>query len=426
MTITFVSNYINHHQIPLCECLYEALGEQFTFIQTEVMEEERVRMGWNEKNAYLPYVVRMYEDRERALSLLMDSDVVLAGWAPSAEDLILQRLLAKKPVIRISERLYREGRWKAVSPRGLLSKYRAFTRFRNGRYYLLCSGAYTASDFDIIRAFPGKKMRWGYFPPLKTYEEGEPERTKQLAASEKGGSVILTWAGRFMDVKHPELVLALARNLKERGIDFHLNMIGSGGKEEEYRAFVQQEGLTEKVTFHGFLSPEEVRRIMEQSRIFIFTSDHGEGWGAVLNEAMNSGCAVIAGSEAGGVPALIRHGENGLIYNGTDEKGLLDCALYLLEDPERAVSMGEAAGRTIREEWNAGTAAGRLLHFCERIVGGEDPLADLPKSGPLSPDPSLKPFLKVSGIPRDPKAAGFSSDTGAENTAAGEDGGKTL
>lgn len=45
MTFTFVSNYINHHQIPLCQALYEQLGEDFTFIQTMPMEKERVDMG---------------------------------------------------------------------------------------------------------------------------------------------------------------------------------------------------------------------------------------------------------------------------------------------------------------------------------------------------------------------------------------------
>ena len=47
MTFTFVSNYINHHQIPLCDALYRQLGTDFTFIQTMPMERERVEMGWS-------------------------------------------------------------------------------------------------------------------------------------------------------------------------------------------------------------------------------------------------------------------------------------------------------------------------------------------------------------------------------------------
>ncbi len=42
MKITFVSNYINHHQIPMSEYLYEQLGDGYRFVQTEPMEEEQI------------------------------------------------------------------------------------------------------------------------------------------------------------------------------------------------------------------------------------------------------------------------------------------------------------------------------------------------------------------------------------------------
>lgn len=47
MKTVFVSNYINHHQIPFCNAMYAKLGDDFTFIQMEPMEEERIRMGWD-------------------------------------------------------------------------------------------------------------------------------------------------------------------------------------------------------------------------------------------------------------------------------------------------------------------------------------------------------------------------------------------
>ena len=47
MTITFVSNYINHHQIPFSNAMYAQSGEDYCFIQTEPMEEERRNMGWS-------------------------------------------------------------------------------------------------------------------------------------------------------------------------------------------------------------------------------------------------------------------------------------------------------------------------------------------------------------------------------------------
>lgn len=80
MKLTFISNYINHHQIPFCNCLYQELGEDFFFIQTEPMEEERVRMGWAVDAHAIPYVHLLYEEEEICRRLIDDCDLLLAGW----------------------------------------------------------------------------------------------------------------------------------------------------------------------------------------------------------------------------------------------------------------------------------------------------------------------------------------------------------
>ena len=49
MQVTFVSNYINHHQIPVSNELYAQLGDSYHFVQTQPMEEERVKMGWGDE-----------------------------------------------------------------------------------------------------------------------------------------------------------------------------------------------------------------------------------------------------------------------------------------------------------------------------------------------------------------------------------------
>ena len=61
MKLTIVSNYINHHQIPMASELYAKLGENFTFIQTQPMEEDRVKMGWGSEISSLPYLKLYYE-----------------------------------------------------------------------------------------------------------------------------------------------------------------------------------------------------------------------------------------------------------------------------------------------------------------------------------------------------------------------------
>ena len=386
MTITFISNYINHHQIPFSNACYTLLGEGYHFVQTQPMEQERLSMGWNTEGEGLPYVCRLYEEEEQALQLIMESDVLLAGWS-NREDLVQKRLNAGKLTIRISERLYREGQWKAISPKGLMHKFKEHTRYRKSPAYLLCAGAYVPSDFHIIHAYPEKMFKWGYFPETRHYAEDEYEQMKP----EDGKTVDIIWAGRFIPLKHPEYMIRLAKSLKTKRDGkgaVRIHMVGGGEMEEELKALAMEYGVEEMVTFYGFRTPDQVRSIMEKSHIHIFTSNHLEGWGAVVNEAMNSGCAVVANVQAGAVPYLIQHGKNGMVYPDGSYEKMEEAVRYLLAHPEARRKMGREAYQTITSKWNAQHAAKELLRMIEGLREGRIEPA---KEGPLSPAPVISP-----------------------------------
>ena len=369
MKVTFVSNYINHHQIPFCEAMYAQLGEDYCFIQTEPMEEERVRMGWGAKLDKLPWLKLFYEEEAVCKKLIDDSDVVLFGGVED-ESYIAGRLAEGKIVVRLSERIYKEGQWKAISPRGLKKKYHDHTRYRKSPVYLLCCGGYVASDFHIVRAYPGKMFKWGYFPEKKIYDI-EALLEEKASRRKETGKISLLWAGRFIDWKHPEYALQAAMKLKQEGYDFSLTMVGGGAMEKELRDMVHDGQLEDTVTFTGFQKPEKVREYMEQSDVFLFTSDYKEGWGAVLNEAMNSGCAVVANVALGAVPFLIKPEENGLIYPNQNFAKFYENVTKLIQNPNMINALGKEAYRTITEEWNAEAAANRLIPFLERLLKGE-------------------------------------------------------
>lgn len=367
----FVSNYINHHQIPFCNVMYEKLGDAFVFIQTQPMEEERVRMGWQARVA-LPYVKYYYEEPEKCAYLIDTAATVLFGGVDE-EGYIENRLRDGRPVIRYSERLYKEGQWKAVSPRGLLKKYHDHTRYRSAPVWLLCSGAYVPSDFQIVRAYPGKMYKWGYFPETRHYDVDKLMRDKKPAT--------ILWAARFLDWKHPEAALKCAAYLKEKGCKFHMNIVGGGQMQPLVDRLMKEYALEGAVTLLGFRRPEEVRALMEETDIYLATSDRKEGWGAVINEAMNSGCAVVADHMMGAAPYLIRPGENGFVYEDGRERQLFEQVMTLLSDRALCQRIGREAYRTITEVWNAETAAERLLEFCER--------QEIYQDGPCSPAPVI-------------------------------------
>lgn len=373
MKVAFVSNYINHHQIPLSDALYAKLGENYRFIQTEPMEEERINMGW-ETREDIPYLYCYYDAKKECRDWIEECDIVIFG-GTDEESYIRNRLQNGKIVIRYSERIYKEGQWKAISPRGLIRKYQDHVRYRKDLVYLLCAGAYVASDFHLIGAYPNKMLQWGYFPQFIEYEPQE------LFGKKPQNTIQIMWAGRFIDWKHPEDMVALAEALSKEKKEVLIHFVGDGELRESIVQEIEKKGLSNLFKLWGYQKPDKVRELMEQSSIYVFTSDYKEGWGAVLNEAMNSGCACVANCAIGAAPYLIKHGENGFLYPNGQRDVMIRQVKQLIEDKALREKMGANAYRTIKEQWNAQTAADHLYAFMEGLLNGKE---NLPKSGPVA------------------------------------------
>ena len=356
----FVSNYINHHQIPFCDAMYRLLEGRFFFIQTQAMEEERVQMGWH-AGERPSYVRCFYEEEAFCRNAISDGDIVVFGGTDD-ESYISGRLAAGRPVFRYSERLYKTGQWKAVSPRGLVRKYKDHTRYRRAAVYLLCAGAYVASDFHIVRAYPGKMYCWGYFPETRHYDLDK-------LMEGKGDTIpSLLWAARMIGWKHPELAVETARHLKEKGLVFHMDIVGDGELRPRMERLAEAYGLEKQISFLGYQAPETVRQYMERADIFLFTSDRNEGWGAVANEAMNSGCALVAGHMIGAVPFLVSNGNNGYVYEDGRPEQLFAMAEALVRDQALCRHLGRNAYNTIVGAWNAESAAECLTELMEKVL----------------------------------------------------------
>ena len=168
MRVVFASNFINHHQVPLCESLFQS-GEQFWFVATTPVSSERRKLGYADANSLYDYIVRAYEseaEKQRALQLCRDCDVLIMGSAP--EEFAKERLKLGKLTFRYSERIYKNGPEWHKYPVRLIRYFWRFGRHRN--LYLLCASAFTAADFARTGTFLNKAYKWGYFPEVKRYD----------------------------------------------------------------------------------------------------------------------------------------------------------------------------------------------------------------------------------------------------------------
>ena len=298
MKIVFLSNIFCHLQKPLSDKLFELTGGNYWFIETEKMPEERSTLGY--KSSEEPYkVVCTEQNKQDIIQLVNDADVVLHGSAPY--ELVQERISKGKLSFYYSERKFK----KKISFRLFLSNFKRFY-FQWGRYknaYLLAASAYAASDFRKMFCFKDKVYRWGYFSEVKHYDALDKFYQNKCSIVNKRISIV--WVARLIPLKHPEFAIAIAEKLKQSGYQFDLNMIGNGVMESELREYVEHNNLNDYVHVMGSMSPEQVRSYMEAADIYLFTSDRNEGWGAVLNESMNSCCSVVASHAPGSVPFLL-------------------------------------------------------------------------------------------------------------------------
>lgn len=142
--------------------------------------------------------------------------------------------------------------------------------------------------------------------------------------------------------------------------------------EEEVKKLLAEYELEQEVHLVGYKTPEEVRGYMEKADIYLFTSDRQEGWGAVANEAMNSGCALVADHLIGAVPYLLRDGENGYVYRDGDKESLFTLTEKLVQNKELRQKMGRNAYATITRVWNAENAAASLMKLIGNLLPETD------------------------------------------------------
>ena len=368
MRTVFISNYFNHHQKPLSDMLYLETGHQYSFIENEEMDSMRKNMGWKDdlRDNYVYSI-----DQDGAKARIDDAEAIIIGSAPSK--VVRYALRQNKLFFRYSERPLKKG-FEPLKYFPRLLKWH-FQNPMSRLVYMLCASAYAPKDYKKFGLFKNRCYKWGYFPETRNYDIGE-------LFSEKQPTQIL-WVGRFLEWKHPYDAIEIAKRLKKCGTVFHMSFIGIGEMHDTMRDMIISNSLSDCVSLLDQMHPDEVRYNMEHSGIFLFTSDKREGWGAVVNEAMNSGCAVVASDAAGSVPYLVKNNENGFVYHSGDINELFTKVKFLIDNPKEQRRLGEAAYRTISNLWNAEVAAKRFVELAQAIINGNK-MPDLFDEGPCS------------------------------------------
>lgn len=174
--------------------------------------------------------------------------------------------------------------------------------------------------------------------------------------------------------------MQMAKKLKDKGYDFVLDFYGSGEEFETTKQLAETLEVTDVVNFHGTVPNDEVLKAMREHDVFLFTSNRLEGWGAVVNEAMSNGCAVVGNDVIGSVPYLVKDGFTGLQYHETVDS-LIEKVEWLLNHPDELRNMQRNAYNQMKDIWSPANAARSLIQLINDLNNGKESSI---KEGPCS------------------------------------------
>ncbi len=378
MKVVYIANTCEHVVRPLCDGLYNEYGDDFVFIETMTLDKNRAGIGCLEER---PYIFNAIGKESQAKELCSNADVVI--FCGVSIDYIEERIAKNKLTIYYSERMFKKGYYRYFNP---ITMFRVKKRFvkpsKNSNFHLLCASSYAALDFYRVGAFRNKMYKWGY--QVAVYNKAISKLMEEKAQD----GLDFIWVGRLVKLKHCDDAIRVVARLKEDGYFPRLTIIGSGEEEDNLKDLVKKLHVEDCIEFKGTCKIDETRAQMDKANIFMFTSDFGEGWGATLNECMNSACACVANHAAGSTNFLIEDKIDGLIYKNGDLDGLYNKVKFLVDNKAERETIAKNAYNKMISEWNPAISYKRMVDLIKCLCEKGD--CELFDRGPCSKALPLK------------------------------------
>lgn len=191
---------------------------------------------------------------------------------------------------------------------------------------------------------------------------------------------VLMTACRLVMKKGIDFLLAEMGRIVRQLPDAQLVIVGDGRHRKRFRRLARQSEVADRITFAGRVIHEQIRNYYAMADAFVLASrvqvdpitglKDAETMGRVLCEANAAGVPVVA-AESGGIPSIIRHNDNGLLFQPDNGNSLSDMLGVLRDDPrtvERLVARGRERARK-EFDWSV-IVAEHERTFADALNGG--------------------------------------------------------
>src|SRR5438876_1233013 len=204
--------------------------------------------------------------------------------------------------------------------------------------------------------------------------------------------------GRLSVEKGQRQLVKAAVDLSQKVPDVQIVLLGEGRERKSLEALTDRFGLRGMVHLPGF--QQNVSTWMQAFDVLANCSDT-EGIPNAILEAMAVGTPVVA-TAVGGVPALIRDGETGLLTPPSDPRSLGDALAKVLQDPQLAERLGQNGRGWVTDQFSASQQRGQLITIYRDVLNHANGLRHAEAKASLAveqkhqalPDSQL-PFISV-------------------------------
>ncbi len=153
--------------------------------------------------------------------------------------------------------------------------------------------------------------------------------------------------------------------------DVHLNIVGTGPMEAEWRTLSQTLGLQERVRFLGEVDDDALPDQYHRAHLFVLPANaRSEAFGTVLLEAMASGLPCVSTEVGTGTSWVVQDGVTGCVVPPNDPAALVEAIRGLLETPGVLETMGCAARVRVEEEFTQERMIERVMRVYESLLQG--------------------------------------------------------
>jgi glycosyltransferase involved in cell wall biosynthesis len=218
------------------------------------------------------------------------------------------------------------------------------------------------------RQIQEKAEALGYGPTIHIPLGIDPSFVAAEPATHHGPPTIL-YVGALIEGKGVLFLPDALRRIERRVPDVKLILCGRGPLEERLkREFVESE-LTAHVEFRGFVDHSRIVDLYRSAHVLVCPSIYSEQFGLVGPEALACGVPCV-GSDVGGIPEWLHHGEWGYLVPPREPEALAECVTSLLLDRQTRVTFGGRGRCYVQTMHDPRAYKDRWVEMVEQYAGG--------------------------------------------------------